>query len=350
MSDEDDISFFMRQPRRARSASSASSASSAYTSDSASRSDAHAISRSRASLGATLDGKLKASTLQSDLPLVVDDDNDDDGYTRTRHASATGASRKVKTKAKAEEAAKRRRSPSVTPPPEIPEVQLRAARQLVRRHLASYHPTHALSSDEDEPGPTHAAHHGSDLLQLDPELARYYRGKDAEQIRQRAKQEEEERFQRRKRQLSRRSESVVSAVPDDDEVVLVQDAPKPQKNIPSGAHQVIVLSDSDDDLSPRTRTGSTATAKTEPQPPTHSQPEPEGATLHLHLKSASLPTFDVAVRPTTQISRILNHFQNSHEQLRGKEVKMVFEGEVLHPARTVEECELEDEDLVDVCW
>ncbi|EPQ26242.1 uncharacterized protein PFL1_06177 [Pseudozyma flocculosa PF-1] len=383
--DEDDIDFYVRKPpprksRRRHSGSSVPSSAS-YSDDSDDSRSPYASDRSTAAKPTTAQTAKTSQTDNFDAPL----------------ASPTfSADAKLSAKARTTSPVKRRRSPSLTPPPEPPEMQLKAARQLVRQHLASFHAQTSFSSDEDEPAirPDPSSQSPETTLVLDPELARYYRGKDAERVREHARQQEAERRERRRRQLSqRRSESVgapnapatgtakakgqesIAEESDGFEVVpgpsLASPPSSGSKNgtgvgaeskgstATSNGAEVITLSDSEPEPA--------AARGTHPAGPPSSSNDPSASaaaaskesnepTLHLSLKSRTNHTLNVTVRATTQIERIIAHFVETHasslpSEARGKgAIKLVFEGQALSGDSTVEDCELEDDDMLHVVW
>ena len=223
-----------------------------------------------------------------------------------------------------EESAPHDRSVSLSPPP--PELEQEAqtyARQAIEQVTNTQRDRlralEATSSLVDEPS--------SDVsLELDADLAQFYRGHDAHRLRERAieREMERQRFVQEEREW----------VPDEDGGEPVQ--------------VFEVLDSSDDDR---------VLAKPTPSMPPSSPPpdaEDTAGTRLLMLRGARHLEVQVRVRPTTQVHTMLAHFLQTHTHALSQEEKasiyMTFEGERLDPHTSVEDLDVEDDDLLDVMW
>ena len=224
-----------------------------------------------------------------------------------------------------EEAAPHDRSVSLSPPP--PELEQEAqtyARQAIeqvtntqRDRLRALEATTGLVDDPSS----------DTSLELNADLAQFYRGHDAHRLRERAIEREMERQR---------------SAQDEREWVSYEDRAEPT--------QVYEVLDSSDDE----RVFRDPTASTPPSPPPPPDAEDTAGTLLLMLRGARHLEVQVRVRPTTQVHTMLAHFVHTHTHALSQEEKasiyMTFEGERLDLHTSVEELDVEDDDLLDVMW
>lgn len=222
----------------------------------------------------------------------------------------------------------RARSVSITPPPELDEDMREFARQAVE-NVMRRNGTNIRHEDDDLAAPTS----DDGALDLNADLARYYKGPNAHRLRERAIAREREQQSQRQRRA------------EEAEVVEALHSASPPKN-------VITIDDSSDE------------EPAEPAPMSaHAEPEPaipeDANTLSLVLRAARGEPVPVKVRPTTKMATILSHFVQSatlsaDEQSRAY---LSFEGEVRVPltqrlqlSSCVQDNELEDDDQLEVMW
>ncbi|PKI83131.1 hypothetical protein MVES1_003040 [Malassezia vespertilionis] len=206
----------------------------------------------------------------------------------------------------------RERSVSVTPPPDLDAASLAFARNAVEKVMQRHASRRvaAPSSDADEGAPQ------SDLsLELNADLALYYKGPDAHKMRSRALSKE------RARQAERQQEPI--ALDEDDQ------------------RQVITIDDSSDEEQ---------VMPDRPLPQAVRAPTPEDDDkLALTLRASQGEPLRVVVRPRTQIKTIAAHFALHCTSIgHSSTVYLSFEGERLDANKTVQDYELEEEDQLEV--
>lgn len=264
--EEDDVDFFTRKPRSARSFSRHKSASVSDALDPQTQSGTQTQTGTGAPLLAVPKGspsrsasrspsteekrKMSASiSSESDSDPEIVSSSDEDGRrfpkkikptlprwsrekrstsaqavgTKSHLSSATTLEADLTTQDPADDAATRsesarEREVSLTPPPAPSPDKLQAARLLVE-HVRAAH----LQGTNSSPGQqfrngtstsnlTSLDSSDQDFIHWDPEVAKLYRGDDAKQIRERAKREQESRRQMRQMRLAHRIRvSAVSA-------------------------------------------------------------------------------------------------------------------------------------------
>ena len=225
-----------------------------------------------------------------------------------------------------EEVATHDRSVSLSPPP--PELEQEAqtyARQAIeqvtnaqRDRLRALEATTGVVDDLSS----------DTSLELNADLAQFYRGHDAHRLRERAIEREMER--------QRSAQEERDWVSDEDRAE------------PTQVYEVLDSSDDERGL-----TEPTASSPPSPPPP---PPEAEdtAGTLLLILRGARHLEVQVRVRPTTRVCTMLAHFVHTHAHALSQEEKasiyMTFEGERVDPHTSVEELDVEDDDLLDVMW
>lgn len=221
-------------------------------------------------------------------------------------------------------AVERERSASVSPPP--PELEeeartyaLRAIEQVKRQHTSRIAALDVvLEGEEADPDTS---------LELNADLAQYYRGHDAKQLRERALA----------RELDRQEQAQVVSLLEDEEdapavpVYEVDDSSEPE-DLPAPA----------DDVAGLVREAA------------HAHDTPSQDTLLLTLRGARQLEVDVRVRPTTQMATILQHFVTKHADAlspqEASDAYVSFEGERLARTSQVQELDLEEGDMLDVMW
>lgn len=202
----------------------------------------------------------------------------------------------------------RERSVSVTPPPELDEEMLEFARQAVEKVMRRSADGTVRHADKDlDLAPT-----SDDVsLDLNADLARYYKGPNAQQLRERAIAREREMQAQRQR---RNEEAVVTELLDQDEA---DEAPP--------TTQVITIDDSSDDEL------AVPDESSEAPPPAEETHDTEN-TMSLLLRAVKGEPLPVKVRPTTKFSTILGHFVQTYASLLApneqQKAYLSFEGEV----------------------
>ncbi|WFD35685.1 hypothetical protein MCUN1_002546 [Malassezia cuniculi] len=207
----------------------------------------------------------------------------------------------------------RSRSVSITPPPEPESDILEFARDAVERVVNNQRPVVVDTVDDFDTS--------NDTLELNPGLARYYRGYDAAQMRERALQRERE-LQRDKAKHSletRQHQTETIEILDSDD-------------------------DGDDDNDDDDVQLSNPHAAAEEHLSAPQQPESSDE-MSLTLRSADGKELVVRVRPTTTIAKIAEHFAHTFSR---PQVMLSFEGERLAPDTAIGDTELEDEDMLEV--
>lgn len=205
----------------------------------------------------------------------------------------------------------RERSVSVTPPPELDEEMLEFARQAVEKVMRRNADGTVRHADKDlDLAPT-----SDDVsLDLNADLARYYKGPNAQQLRERAIAREREMQAQRQR---RNEEAEVTEILDQDEADEADEAPP--------TTQVITIDDSSDD--------ERAVRDDPPEaPPPAEETHDTENTMSLLLRAAKGEPLPVKVRPTTKFSTILGHFVQTYASLltpnEQQKAYLSFEGEV----------------------
>lgn len=175
-----------------------------------------------------------------------------------------------------------------------------------------------LRASDDAPGDT--------SLELNADLAQFYKGRDAHILRERAIE----------REMARQKEAH-----------RVEILPVPEDPI-----EVYEVEDSSD-----AEPAPTSTLGAEPEPDlAFDQTEASAleGTLLLTLRGARQLEVCVRVRPTTQVHTMLDHFVSTHaSKLSPSETASIylsFEGERLDPSMSVEDLDAEDDDMLDVMW
>ncbi|WFD46226.1 hypothetical protein GLX27_000858 [Malassezia furfur] len=165
-------------------------------------------------------------------------------------------------------------------------------------------------------------------LDLNADLARYYKGPNAHKLRERAIARERELQALRQKQVE---ETEVNEI--------LENSPPPAN--------VITIDDSSDDEQPAAT--STLRPPTPPAPPVH---EDEGDTMSLVLRAAKGSAVPVKVRPTTKMATILAHFVQNADLTADEKANayLSFEGERLPPSSAVQDNDLEDDDQLEVMW
>lgn len=273
----------------------------------------------------------QVDTPEAEAPAAAGDDEDDAGRGRKRRKalsfdwiSQTESMRPSSTvslePAPPPQTSERRRSASVSPPP--PELEeeartyaLRAIEQVKRQHTSRLAALDvALEGDEAEPDTS---------LELNADLAEYYKGHNAKQLRERALA----------RELDRQEQAhVITLLDEEAPVVPVYEVDDSSESENAPAPDVAYL-------------GSEAA---------HTQDTPPQDTLLLTLRGARQLEADVRVRPTTQMATILQHFVTMHADAlaphEASNVYVSFEGERVAPTSQVQELDLEEGDMLDVMW
>lgn len=197
----------------------------------------------------------------------------------------------------------RSRSVSVTPPPDLDEDMREFARRAVENVMRRDQAKVPEADDDFELGaPT-----SDDVsLDLNADLARYYKGPNAHKLRERAIARERELQALRQKQVE---ETEVNEI--------LENSPPPAN--------VITIDDSSDDEQPAAT--STLRPPTPPAPPVH---EDEGDTMSLVLRAAKGSAVPVKVRPTTKMATILAHFVQNADLTADEKANayLSFEGEV----------------------
>lgn len=221
----------------------------------------------------------------------------------------------------------RERSPSVSPPP--PELEeeartyaLRAIEQVKQQHTSRMAALDvALEGEEADPDTS---------LELNADLAQYYKGRDAKQLRERALA----------RELDRQEQAHVITLLEDEE----EAQPVP----------VYEVDDSSEPEAPVAEPTFDRTAPLNEEAHPEDTPSQASDTLLLTMRGARQLEADVRVRPTTQMATLLEHFVSKHAQALSPEEKshayVSFEGERLAPTSRVQELDLEEGDMLDVMW
>lgn len=210
--------------------------------------------------------------------------------------------------------APRSRSVSVTPPPDLDEDMREFARRAVE-NVMRRDQTKAPEADDDfELGaPT-----SDDVsLDLNTDLARYYKGPNAHKLRERAIAREREMQAQRQKQVEKA------------EVNEVNESSSPASN-------VITIDDSSDDERPVP-----TPAPKLPTPPAPATHEDDGDTMSLVLRAAKGSAVPVKVRPTTKMATILAHFVQNADLTADEKANayLSFEGEVrTHSQLTISAC------------
>lgn len=221
----------------------------------------------------------------------------------------------------------RERSASLSPPPPELEEEARTYALRVIEQVKSQHTSRLATLDVVLEGDDLAS---DTSLELNADLAQYYKGHNAKQLRERALA----------RELDRQEQShVVSLLEEDEEAQAVP---------------VYEVDDSSEPEAPAEpvpeRSADTTVGPEDPKPSS----QPASDTLLLTLRSARQLEADVRVRPTTQMATMLQHFLSKHaEALAPDEAKrayLSFEGERLAPTSQVQELDLEEGDMLDVMW
>ncbi|WFD25200.1 hypothetical protein MNAN1_000166 [Malassezia nana] len=221
----------------------------------------------------------------------------------------------------------REHSASLSPPP--PELEeeartyaLRVIEQVKSQHTSRLAKLDAVLEGDDLPSDT--------SLELNADLAQYYKGHDAKQLRERALA----------RELDRQEQAhVVSLLEEDEEAQAVP---------------VYEVDDSSEPEAPpepvQERSDDTTVGPENPKPSS----VPTSDTLLLTLRGARQLEADVRVRPTTQMATMLQHFLSKHAKAlapdEAKRAYLSFEGERLAPTSQVQELDLEEGDMLDVMW
>ncbi|KAJ3024757.1 UNVERIFIED_CONTAM: hypothetical protein HDU68_007811 [Siphonaria sp. JEL0065] len=82
-------------------------------------------------------------------------------------------------------------------------------------------------------------------------------------------------------------------------------------------------------------------------PPTPLTAAADTNILHIKVRDRSQTTHELKVKPTTKISAIIDAFAKLVDK-PASSIRLEFDHEILDPSSTIEECEIEDDDLIDV--
>ena len=188
----------------------------------------------------------------------------------------------------------------------------------MRRALAA--PTTTLSSDEEQAEP------GADTsLDLDPDLARIYRGPDAEAVRAKARERE-----RQRRTLSR---------------------PRPRPHSDKQEHAITIPDDDDNDGDGDEDEDEDEDEQQQGQvQEQHHEHEHEHETISLTLTSADGTSLPVSVRPSTRIHSIRDHWLRTYPTTPAHNMRLRFQGDTLDPHSTVADADLQHDDQVEVVY
>ena len=185
----------------------------------------------------------------------------------------------------------------------------------MRRALAA--PTTTLSSDEEQAEP------GADTsLDLDPDLARIYRGPDAEAVRAKARERERQRR------------------------TLPRPRPRPRPHSDKQEH-AITIPDDDDDDNDEDEDEQQQQVQVQEQ---HHEHEHEHETISLTLTSADGTSLPVSVRPSTRIHSIRDHWLRTYPTTPAHNMRLRFQGDTLDPHSTVADADLQHDDQVEVVY
>ncbi|WFC98065.1 hypothetical protein MYAM1_000787 [Malassezia yamatoensis] len=223
----------------------------------------------------------------------------------------------------------RARSVSITPPPDLDddmrEFARRAVENVMLQNNAKRKPNHQEGGSEANP-PTS----DDTSLDLNADLAQYYRGPNAHQLRERALARERQLQEERRKRLESQGDA---------------ETPLPSSSVP----QVISIDDSSDDEQYRHDTNCNTTLETQPE---IDQAEPDEDSMTIVLRAAKGDPILVKVRPTTKIATILTYFRDNRQLSPGEEsaIFLSFEGERLAPHSTVQEVEIENDDQLEVMY
>lgn len=434
--DEDDVDFFTRKPSKTRTTSRTKSAS--ISDANAPKADPAAAialseasqSKSRSPLTEEQRKRQHASSSDSESDVEIISSSEDEAteprrgpkkvkkkpvpalprWSREKRSAsinsveaqdalppATGVAKKVipKPDKAGDTGSQRERDVSLTPPPAPSPDKLQAARALVE-HVRASHRIDGYSPGTQAP-PNGSARSNdileSSFLDWDPEVAKLYRGENAKEVRERAKQEQE--IRRKMRQVDKlrstqkqsasdpsgsatggismgtraafsRTVSAPNHAPptptassrtvlptvshddsdSDDSIQLVSGASAIKSHRTGDGSNVsapIALSDSDDDDNE-----GNANEKTDYHTPPDSSPsadaeaEDQGEIMSLTL-SSSLGSLPVSVRPTVQLSKIVAHFvttfraesrpvkQRLPDSVDASRIKIRFDGMLFDP-------------------
>ncbi|WFD18369.1 hypothetical protein MCAP1_000571 [Malassezia caprae] len=255
---------------------------------------------------------------EAEAPAAGDDEDDASrgrkrrkalSYDWVSQAESIQSSNTVSPEPVPPQASVRERSASVSPPP--PELEeeartyaLRAIEQVKRQHTSRLAALDAaLEGDELDPDTS---------LELNADLAQYYKGHDAKQLRERALARELDR-QEQAHVMTLLDEEEPPAVPvyEVDDSSEPEDAPAP--NVP--------------DLVPEAA---------------HAQDTPSPGTLLLTLRGAR------------QLEADVRHFVSTHKDAlaphEASHAYVSFEGERIASTSQVQELDLEEGDMLDVMW
>lgn len=199
----------------------------------------------------------------------------------------------------------RERSVSVTPPPELDAEMLEFARRAVENVMRRDADTasrkkaddsdHAIPSSDDAP------------LDLNADLAKYYRGPNALHLRERAiARQRELQAQRQRRNEEAEVTEILHADASSPVVIHVDDSSDEEPSVPS----TVMLA-----------------AEATPEEPADS-----AGTMALLLRAAKGEPLPVKVRPTTKMATILSHFLQTYTSLltadEAANAFLSFEGDV----------------------
>lgn len=250
--------------------------------------------------------------------------------------------------------AARERSVSVTPPPA--EFKDEAA-SFARRAIEQVTVQHRKRMEELDAGLCEDETSSDTPLELNADLAQYYKGHDALQLRERALARELkiQRSLHEQRQQVHEEQDVV-------EILDYSNSPTVYEVVDSSDNDSLGTSDWHEAVSSR-ETPSTfshahgaeaASNLTVSDYNSEQQLEATNDTLFITLRGARGLEVIVKVRPTTRIGTMLGHFTQTHGAALAAEEKLracvSFEGETLDVQSVVGDHELEDGDMLDVMW
>ncbi|KDN49936.1 hypothetical protein K437DRAFT_293659 [Tilletiaria anomala UBC 951] len=279
------------------------------------------------------------------------------------------------------------RSPELTPPPEISEITRNKTRSIVQAQFKNLTSRAKPDGDSPAPLPSTALPRRDDLLTLDPDLAKLYRGADAKEVRARALAAEAARqnAQAKLNQMEADQENAVrkaKAPPskkgsndgeeyanDDTEVIDVNEAsdndsvtwqpdllakspskpPRASMRTPgkADAANAIEIDDDDDDSE-----GDDASARADAAAAEDDADDEDR--LELSLKGPKGVEMNAKVKPTTLLLKVRDHFVNTKKSEipadKLQVIKLRFDGENLNLNKSVEEAEIEDGDMIEVAW
>ncbi|WFD42150.1 hypothetical protein MPSI1_000789 [Malassezia psittaci] len=200
----------------------------------------------------------------------------------------------------------RARSVSITPPPDLDddmrEFARRAVENVMLQNNAKRKPNYQESvSEANQPASDDTS------LDLNADLAQYYRGPNAHQLRERALARERQLQEERRKRLESQEDAEALAPS-------------------SSAPQVISIDDSSDDEQYTHEASRNTELETQPE---ISQADPDENSMRIVLRAAKGDPLVVKVRPTTKIATILTYFRDNRQLSLGEEGAMFlsFEGE-----------------------